>query len=44
MLRCEECGAESETGEDWRAYLTVDDETVTYCPECAEREFNPEPA
>jgi hypothetical protein len=23
----------------WRAYLTDDDEVVSYCPECAEREF-----
>jgi RNA polymerase subunit RPABC4/transcription elongation factor Spt4 len=26
MLRCEECGADSETGQGWRGYLTVDDE------------------
>jgi hypothetical protein len=23
----------------WRAYLTDEAELVTYCPECAEREF-----
>lgn len=38
-LRCVECGAESEGGEGWKAYLTVDDPVGVYCPECAEREF-----
>jgi hypothetical protein len=41
VLRCVECGAETEAGERWLAYLTVDDEAVVYCPECAEREFGP---
>ena len=40
MLRCQECGAETETGEGWRAYLTIDDETAVYCPACARREFS----
>ena len=26
----------------WRAYLTDDDKTVIYCPDCAEREFGGE--
>jgi len=39
VLRCQECGAETETGEGWRAYLTIDDETAVYCPACARREF-----
>jgi hypothetical protein len=25
--------------ERFRAYLTIDDEVVIYCPDCAEREF-----
>jgi hypothetical protein len=39
-LSCVECGAESsgEAG-GWRAYLTIDDEAVVFCPDCAEREF-----
>jgi len=40
VLRCQECGAETETGEGWRAYLTIDDETAVYCPACARREFS----
>lgn len=39
MLRCEECGKTSEDGKGWRSLLTVDDEAVVYCSECAEREF-----
>jgi hypothetical protein len=45
-LRCEECGAVSVNGaEGWRSYLAFDpreDEhpvTVSYCPDCARREF-----
>jgi hypothetical protein len=30
------CGSET-TG--WRAYLTIDDEVVIYCPTCGEQEF-----
>ena len=41
-LVCAECGAVSE-GEaaGWRAYLDDDDQAVTFCPECAESEFDP---
>jgi hypothetical protein len=35
VLRCEECGRESETGEGWLAFLTVDDEVAVYCPDPA---------
>jgi len=47
-LQCVECGAESdELATGWRAYYLAgepdDDENktqlITYCPECAEREF-----
>jgi hypothetical protein len=46
MLRCEECGRQSDwedafsnVGDPrWKAYLTFG-EVVIYCPECAEREF-----
>lgn len=39
-LVCAECGTISEDdAKGWRAYLDVDDEAVTFCPECAEREF-----
>jgi hypothetical protein len=41
MLVCVECGAESEAGEGWKAYLTADAEPAVYCPDCAEREFGP---
>ncbi len=40
VLACAECGKQSEGGaRGWRAPLTVDDEAVVYCPECAEEEF-----
>jgi hypothetical protein len=43
VLVCVECVAEAPPGAvGWRAVLTVgdeDEEVVTYCPECAEREF-----
>ena len=40
VLVCVECGREAEgSARDWRAFLTIDDEVATYCPECAEREF-----
>ena len=34
-LVCEECG-EASTGaaRGWRAYLTIDQQVATYCPEC----------
>lgn len=40
MLRCVECHR-TTTGNThgWRAYLSVDEEVVIYCPYCAEREF-----
>jgi hypothetical protein len=39
-LRCVECGRKAPPdARGWRAYLTYDGEPVTYCPECAEREF-----
>lgn len=39
-LRCTECPRTSppEDPRGWRAYLTVDGETATYCPDCAARE------
>jgi hypothetical protein len=46
MLRCIECGAESERGLDWEARIAYDPddegdpaEIVVYCPACAMREF-----
>jgi hypothetical protein len=47
MLRCEECGGQSDwedafsqAGDPrWKGYLTLVSEVVIYCPECAEREF-----
>ena len=44
-MRCAECDAEAqEEARGWRAYLTHDDppEVVTFCHECAEREFEDE--
>lgn len=39
-LVCVECGFESEEGAPgWRAFLTVDGQVATYCPDCAGREF-----
>ena len=43
MLRCVECGKETtDTGIDWRAYLTDNDEVRVYCPACAQQEFGVE--
>jgi hypothetical protein len=43
QLVCAECGAESEAGAvGWRAYLDDDEAVVTFCPECAKREFGPD--
>ena len=42
-LVCVECGREwVGPVERWRVYLTDDDppQPVTYCPDCAEREFS----
>ena len=47
MLRCVECGTESDTAWRWVAYVLedpedeVDPEVALYCPDCAEREFGP---
>jgi hypothetical protein len=45
-LHCIECGAASVNAVGWRTYVVgvgdevdPDEEVVTYCPECAEREF-----
>lgn len=39
-LVCVECRKEAEGhARGWRMYLTVDDETVPYCPECSRKEF-----
>jgi hypothetical protein len=37
-IECGECWLPADE-ERWCAYLTDDDEVVSYCPECAEREF-----
>jgi hypothetical protein len=40
ILFCVECGEESEEdARGWRAFLTVDNELGTYCPDCAGEEF-----
>jgi len=40
VLVCGECGRTSSDGAPgWRAYLDIDGETVTSCPECAELVF-----
>lgn len=45
-LVCEECERSSRDEAvqlrvmRWRVYLSSDDETVTYCQECAERELS----
>jgi Zn finger protein HypA/HybF involved in hydrogenase expression len=40
-ISCAEC---ERTWDDararWRAYLTVDEQTVVYCPDCAKSEFD----
>jgi hypothetical protein len=39
-LVCAEFGRTSlDDARSWRAYLDDEDKTVTFCPECAEREF-----
>jgi hypothetical protein len=39
-LVCVECGMEAEAdARGWRMFLTVDDEPVPYCEQCAEAEF-----
>lgn len=52
MLLCEECGRESDwedvfthVGDPrWKALLSIDNEAVIYCPECAERELGRDPS
>jgi hypothetical protein len=47
MLRCEECGRESDwedaythVGDPrWKAVYTVDYDVAIYCPDCARNEF-----
>jgi DNA-directed RNA polymerase subunit RPC12/RpoP len=45
MLRCIECGAESERGLNWEARIAYDPEedepaeVAVFCPACAVREF-----
>jgi ribosomal protein L44E len=38
-LTCAECGRSPRAGETWRILFADIGEAVTYCPECAEREF-----
>ena len=39
-LECAECGSHSLPGApSWRAYISDDDQAVTFCPTCAEHEF-----
>ena len=38
-LTCAECGRSPRAGELWRLLFADIGEVVTYCPECAEREF-----
>jgi hypothetical protein len=39
-LTCAECGRSPRHGETWRIVFADLGEAVTYCPECAEREFS----
>jgi hypothetical protein len=40
-LRCVECGrTDRDSEKGWRAYLTVDDQVATYCPECAREDLD----
>ena len=39
QLECVECRATSDEALGWKAYLDDDDQLVTYCAECAWREF-----
>ncbi len=40
-LRCCECGRLwLDDSERWRAYLDDEGQAVTFCPECAQREFS----
>jgi hypothetical protein len=41
-LTCAECGRSPRAGDVWRTEFAdrIAREAVTYCPECAEREFD----
>ena len=48
-LTCEECRRSwRQPVERWRMYVLADDDepayAVIYCPDCARREFGPDPA
>lgn len=39
-LTCGNCGTVADAeAKGWRAYLDDEGQAVTFCPECAEREF-----
>ena len=44
-LQCVECGAESDQGYLWRAFIADEEdeppEVLCYCPACAVRQFGP---
>ena len=43
VLECIECGARSEEGQGWKAYLYEETpEVLVYCTKCAQREFEEE--
>ena len=42
-LTCAECGRSPRRREVWSIYYADIGEAVTYCPECAEREFGDQP-
>jgi len=37
---CPECGRSPRAGETWRIRFADIGEAVTYCPQCADREFS----
>ena len=39
VLECIECGARSDDGRGWKAYLYDGRDVCIYCSECAQREF-----
>jgi hypothetical protein len=39
-LTCAQCGQSPRAGETWRILFADIGEAVSYCPECAEREFS----
>ena len=50
MLKCEECGCNSETGKGWFGYIAEDPEdneapaVAMYCPPCAEQALDARPS